>query len=141
MIVLTAIANSTIRIYRWIVDNYKYGCDRSDMTQFHIQFSEYMLPRIQYLIDHLHESKNLPCRLNERGEADGTLDLYEWKTILTDIQYSLKQDSLPPQNVTKVAYPSNLIQVTEYLDHVRIQEQRYRRGLQYLAIYYNNIWG
>ena len=141
MSVLTAIINLPCRVYRWIVDNYQYGCDRRDMRHLHTIFSDFMLPRLDYLIKNIDRSDYLPMRLNERGEVVGTLSLQEWREILIEIHYALQQDANPNKVSIDGQIPHNLLQVSEYLQNIEKHNERYKNGLLLLGRYYGDLWG
>ena len=133
--------NIVIRCIRWFYDNYKYGCDRKDMRHMHTLFSEFMLPRIDYLIKNLEHSSHTPLRLNESGEVVGTLSVQEWHSILVEIRYALLQDVEPAKIVIDGQVPHNLVQVSAYLQNVEKDSLRYRNGLLLLGRYYSDLWG
>jgi hypothetical protein len=107
----------------------------------HTIFSEFMLPRINYLINNVQHSSHIPLQLNERGQVVGTLSVDEWRSILIEIQYALLQDSKPVQITIDGQIPHNLVQVSEYLQIIEKTDERYKNGLLLLGRYYSDLWG
>lgn len=115
--------------------------DREQLMELHVDFSRYMLPRVIVMRDNLNNLQRLPLKYNDVGESVGTLELSEWGEILDEIVFALRYDC--GQIGGDVIIPSHGEQehIKNYLNGVKVDYDRYRRGCRLLGLYYGDLWG
>lgn len=109
----------------------------------HVVFSEYMLPRLKCYRDHIVGNVDsiplLPDRYDENGNIIGRCSYEDWVAIVDDIIFSLNYDiDVKKKGVGNM--PGNLSEVNEYLNQMRDNDVRYKRGCRLLGLYYSDLW-
>ena len=133
------------RIKNWVIDyrlRRRYGIDRGGLMRCNVIFSEYMLPRLEYMRMNLNELTRIPLRLNEVGEEVGTMDVSEWGMILDDIIYALRYDcGIGRDMIGSIPSHGEQQYISEYMNKFRSDVDRYKRGCRLLGLYYGDLWG
>jgi hypothetical protein len=83
----------------------------------------------------------IPLRYNEVGEEVGTLELDEWGRILDDIVYALRYDCVGGDDIGYIPSHGEHQYIKQYMDTVRSDRERYKRGCRLLGLYYGDLWG
>ena len=124
-----------------ILDMVGNSVNREHMRSLHVYFSEYMLPRLKYYRDHIDISDNVPGRYDDSGNLVGTMTREEWVKIIDDIVYAIEYDIERGRGFVVNVIPDDLNCVGDYLEQVRINDERCKRGFRLLGIYYGDLWG
>ena len=120
----------------------KHGViDREQLMNLHVDFSRYMLPRVIVLRDNLNNLQRLPMKYNDVGETIGTLEVSEWGEILDEIVFALQYDCGQINNDVIVPSHGEQEHIKNYLNGVKVDYERYRRGCRLLGLYYGDLWG
>lgn len=115
--------------------------NREQLIKLHVDFSNYMLPRVIVMRRNLNNLQRLPMKYNDVGETIGTLEVSEWGEILDEIVFALRYDC--GQIGGNVIIPSHGEQehIRTYLSLNNNDYDRYRRGCRLLGLYYGDLWG
>ena len=119
----------------------RHGIDREQLMGCNVMFSRYMLPKLQFMRMNLHVLTRVPVRLNELGEQVGTMELAEWGGVLDEIIFALQYDCNGGVDIGYIPSHGEQQYITNYMNNVRSDQERYKRGCRLLGLYYGDLWG